>query len=184
MPFFPSMPDDAGPRTVFKRYPDIYSSWSTMSQALMKGESPLTGGERELILAFAAGVAGCEFVAGAHAEVAYALGIEHGLVAAAIENLDTAPLGARIRPLLGFVRKLILDPNAMTQADADAVFAVGWDEKALHDAIAITGRAAFMHRIVQGFGFTPLSAEEAARRAKERAELGYVKIFPEFSKDA
>ena len=34
----------------------------------------------------------------------------------------------------------------MTQADADAVFAAGWDEHALHDAIAITARAAFMQR--------------------------------------
>jgi uncharacterized peroxidase-related enzyme len=181
MPFFPSMPDDAGPRTVFKRYPDIYRSWSDMSQALMKGDSPLSDGEREFILAFAAGVAGCVFVAGAHIEVAYALGIESGLVEQAIADLDSAPVSDKLRPLLAFVRKLALDPQGVVQADADAVFDAGWDEKALHDAIAITGRAAFMHRIVAGHGFIPLAKDEAARRAKERAELGYVKIFPEFN---
>ena len=34
-------------------YPEIYRSWAAMSQALMNGPSPLTSGERELILAYA-----------------------------------------------------------------------------------------------------------------------------------
>ena len=78
MAFFKSLPDDAGPASVFTKYPDIYGLWSKMSQALMNGPSPLTQGERKLILAYAAGVAGCKFVYGAHSEVAYAWGIENG----------------------------------------------------------------------------------------------------------
>ncbi len=76
MPFFKSMPDHAAPPTVFNKYPDIYGPWSEMSQAMMRGESPLSEGERELILAYAAGAAGCRFVYAAHSEVAYAWGIE------------------------------------------------------------------------------------------------------------
>ncbi|MBK5009774.1 peroxidase [Pseudomonas sp. S60] len=58
--------------TRFKRYPDIYEPWSQMSEALMKGASALSQGQREVILAYAAGVCGCEFVCIAHSEVAYA----------------------------------------------------------------------------------------------------------------
>ena len=46
MPFFKSLPDDAGPPNVFMKHPDIYRPWSEMSQAMMNGPSPLSPGER------------------------------------------------------------------------------------------------------------------------------------------
>ena len=180
MPFFKSLPDDAGPASVFTKYPDIYRPWSQMSEALMNGPSPLTQAERELILAYAAGVAGCRFVYVAHSEVAYARGIERGVLDRLLEDLETAPLEARLKPLLAFVRKLALTPGEMSQSDADAVFAAGWDERALHDAIAVTARAAFMQRLNEGHGFTPMSREIAAQRARERIERGYVDLYPAF----
>ena len=180
MPFLKSHPEKAGPQNVFTRYPDIYALWSKMSQELMNGPSPLSQAERELILAYAAGVAGCKYVYVAHTEVAYAWGFESGLVDRLLEDLETAPVDARLKPLLAFVRKLMLTPGEMTQADADAVFAAGWDEKALHDAIAVTARAAFMQRLVEGHGFTPMPQEVAAKHAKRRVELGYVNMYPAF----
>ena len=180
MPFFKSLPNDAGPGSVFTKYPEIYRLWSAMSDALMNGPSPLTQAERELILAFAAGVAGCTFVYLAHSEVAYARGIERGLLDRLVADLDAAPIDARLKPLLAFVRKLMLTPGAMAQSDADAVFAAGWDERALHDAIAVTARAAFMQRLNEGHGFVPMSREVAAQRARERLEHGYVNLYPAF----
>src|SRR5258705_1767777 len=180
MPFFKSLPANAGPPSIFKRYPEIYGPWSHMSQALMNGPSPLSQGERELILAYAAAVGGCTFVDVAHSEVAYAWGIENGVIERLLENPDTAPLDARLKTLLAFVRKLMLTPAEMSQADADAVFDAGWNEQALHDAIAITGRAAFMQRLVEGHGFTPMTRGAAVKRAKERVQHGYVNLYSAF----
>jgi uncharacterized peroxidase-related enzyme len=180
VPFFKSLPAEAGPPNVFTRYPDIYRPWAAMSQALMNGPSPLSQGERELILAYAAGAAGCEFVAVAHAEVAYAWGIEPGLVEHLLREFDSAPVEPRMKALLQFVRKLAVAPGATMQGDADAVLAAGWDEHALHDAIAISARAAFMQRLVHGFGFVPLSREVAAKHAKKRVEKGYVDLYAAF----
>ena len=180
MPFFKSLPDDAGPPNVFTKYPDVYGPWSKMSEALMNGPSSLSQGERELILAYAAGVAGCKFVYGAHSEVAYAWGVQNGVLDRLVEDLDTAPVEARLKALLAFVRKLMLTPSDMAQTDADAVFGAGWDEQALHDAIAIAARAAFMQRLVEGHGFTPLSREIAAKHAKRRVERGYVNLYRAF----
>ncbi|MDF3839923.1 hypothetical protein P3W85_44410 [Cupriavidus basilensis] len=180
MSFFKSLAADAGPPVVYNKYPEIYGPWSVMSQALMNGPSPLSQGERELIFAYAAGVAGCKMVYVAHSEVAYAWGIEQGLVDRLLENPDSAPVEARLRPLLAFVHKLTLTPNEMSQADADAVFEAGWDEQALHDAIAVTARATFMSRLVSGYGFQPMSREHAAKRAKQRMEQGYVNLYPAF----
>lgn len=180
MPFFKSHPADAGPANVFSAYPEVYAAWSKMSEALMNGPSPLTPAERELILAYAAGVAGCRFVCVAHSEVAYAHGIEPGLIDRLLEDPDSAPVAPQLKPLLAFVRKLAVTPGAMTQTDADAVFAAGWSEQALHDAIAVTARAAFMQRLVEGHGFVPMSRELAARRARQRLQHGYVNLYPAF----
>jgi uncharacterized peroxidase-related enzyme len=183
MPFLKSLPENAGPPNVFKQYPDIYGPFSEMSQAMMNGPSPLTQAEREIILAYAAGVAGCEFVFVGHSEVAYAWGVEKGLLDQMLDNLDTAPVEARLKALLTYVRKLSATPNEITQADADAVFEAGWDEHAFSDAIVITARAAFMHRLVGGFGFNPLDKDVAASHAAKRVERGYVNIYRAFKKD-
>lgn len=68
----------------------------------------------------------------------------------------------------------------MTMEDADAVYDAGWKEKAVHDAIAVTARAAFMQRLVEGHGFTPISREVAARHAQPRVHHGYVNMYPRF----
>src|SRR5438093_12788646 len=114
MSFFKSLPEDAGPANVFATYPEIYKLWSEMSQALMNGPSPLSQGERELILAYAAGVAGCKFVYVAHSEVAYAWGVENGLIERLLEDPETAAVETRLKPLLAFVRKLTLTPGEMS----------------------------------------------------------------------
>lgn len=180
MPLLRSLPSDAGPPSIYRQYPDVYQAWSTMSESLMNGPSPLSRGERELILAYASAVTGCEFVYIAHSEVAYALGVERGLIEQLLANAEQAKVEARLGVLLAFVRKLAENPNAVGQGDVDAVLVEGWDEHALHDAIAITGRAAFMHRLVSAYGFIPMSREAAARKASKRVELGYVNLYPEF----
>ncbi|MBV8186813.1 MAG: carboxymuconolactone decarboxylase family protein [Alphaproteobacteria bacterium] len=179
MPFFKSHPADAGPANVFSAHPEIYAAWAKMSEALMNGPSPLSQAERELLLAYAAGVAGCRFVFVAHSEVAYVRGIKRGLIERLIEDPETHA-EPRLKPLLAFVAKLVLTPGEMTQADADAVFAAGWSEEALHHAIAITARAAFMQRLVEGHGFVPMSPEAAGERARRRLEDGYVNLYPAF----
>lgn len=149
----------------------------------MNGESPLSQGERELILAYAAIAAGCDFVGIAHAEVAYAWGIQRGLVEQLRDNPDEAAIDSKLKALLNFVRKLSTAPFNITQKDTHEVFLSGWSERALHDAIAITARAAFMQRLVQGFGFTPPSVEVAAKHAQKRVQRGYVNLYSAFRKE-
>lgn len=180
MPFFKSHPDSATPGIVFTSHPEIYRLWSEMSQVLMNGPSPLSPGERETIAAFTVGVAGCDFAYIAHSEAAYAWGIARGLLDDLVKDVDGAAFNAKMKPLLRFVRKLTLTPGEMTQEDADAVFAAGWDEEALHDAIAICARMCFMQRIVEGHSFIPMSREHARENAANRIRLGYVNLYPQF----
>lgn len=178
MPFFKSLPEGAGPGNIFAAYPEIYSHWTQMGEALINGPSALSAGERELIQAYVSGLVNCRYSYIAHCEAAYARGIERGLVEKIVDNPDTAPVEAKWRPVLAYVKKLTQTPTETSQADADAVFDAGWDEKALHDVIAVTARMNFMCRIVEGYGFTPMTPEIARERAEERARVGYVNLYP------
>lgn len=179
MPHLDSLPEHAGPPAIFARHPQQYVPWSEQSQALMRGPSQLSEGERELLLAFAAGVGDCEFVYRAHREVAYAWGIERGLVEQLVADPAHAAADERLRPIVALVRKLAAEPATVVRADVDAVLAAGWSEDTVHDAIAVAARAAFMQRLVQGYGFIPFSPEVAADRARKRVELGYVDLYPD-----
>lgn len=178
MPFFKSLPADAGPGNVFSKYPEIYRRWAEMGQALINGPSPLTPGEREMIQAYVAGLVDCRYSFIAHEAAATAHGIESGLIERLLSDPGAAAIADKFKPLLAFVKKLTLTPNRMNQADADAVFSAGWDEKALHDAVAVTARMTFMCRIVEGYGFTPMSPERAKAQAERRAKVGYVDLYP------
>jgi uncharacterized peroxidase-related enzyme len=181
MPFFKSLPDDSGPGEVFQAYPEIYLPWADTSQALMRGPSPLSEGEREMIAAFVVGTAKCQYAWVAHRAAAVAWGMDGEAIDKAVEDIESAPIEDRFKPLLAYARKLTLTPTEVTQADADAVFAAGWDEKALHDAIAVTARMNFMARLVQGHGFTPMSPEKAKFNAESRKEKGYRNLYPKFA---
>lgn len=182
MAFFKSLSDTSGPADVFTKYPDIYGPWADTGQALMNGPSPLTPGEREMIAAYVVGVAKCDYAYVAHSAAAYAWGIEDGLIDKLLADLDSAPVEDKFKPLLRYAGKLTATPNEVTQADADAVFDAGWDEKAMHDAIAVAARMNFMCRLVQGHGFIPMSPEKARENAEKRVEKGYRNLYPEFVK--
>ena len=182
MPFLKSHDEQSGPGDVFTAYPEVLRHWAEMGQVLINGPSPLTPGEREMIQAFVAGLIDCQYAYVAHTAAAVARGIEPGVVEKLVADVATAPVGAKLKPLMAFVRKLTLAPTGVAQADADAVFAAGWDEKALQWATMLTARMTFMSKIIHGHGFIPMSPERAKANAEHRAKVGYVALYPDLGK--
>src|SRR5262249_17500845 len=132
-----------------------------------------TPGQRELIGAFVSALNACDYCYGGHRAAAELFGIAPATIEGLIGDLATAPVDDRMRPVLGYVKKLTLTPTRLTQADADAVFAAGWDEAALHSAIAVCCHFNFMNRLVNGVGIKadPTLFQE---RGRKQVEMGYV----------
>lgn len=164
MPFFPSLGAKANIGDLYKLNPELRQPMSQLGRAIMRGDSPLTAGEREMIAAFVSGLNRCDYCFAGHSQVAANLGIDKELFRPLLDDLEAAPVEAKWKPLLRFVKKLTLEPRNMTQADADAVFAAGWSERALHDAILVCARFSFMNRLALGHGLDP-QADDVERRA-------------------
>jgi uncharacterized peroxidase-related enzyme len=152
MPFLPSLPDDASLRQIFAKFPATSAPLLDFHEVLLRGPSPLSVAERELIAAYVSGLNACGYCHGIHARTAAEFGVEESLLTALVEDPAMAPVPDRLRPILSYVEKLTRSPARMTQADADAVFAAGWDEQALHDAVSVCALFNFMNRLVEGMG--------------------------------
>jgi len=91
MPLFPSLGDKPHLSAVFQAFPDAVKPLLQYHDVVLRGESPLSIAERELIATYVSGLNACTFCFGAHKIYAKVFGIEGSLIDAMTENIDTAP---------------------------------------------------------------------------------------------
>lgn len=177
MAFLKSLPAQSALLEVFRAFPSTSKPLLEFHEALLRGESSLTVAERELIAAYVSGLNVCSYCHGVHTATAEAFGVDENLLESLLHDVDSAPVDEKMKPVLRYAQKLTLTPSRMTPADADAIYAVGWDEQALHDAVAVCGLFNLMNRLVEGLGIEAAAGyhQESGRRLKE---IGYAGLIP------
>ena len=176
MSFLKSLPPEAGLLQIFQAFPKAARPLLEYHEVLLRGDSPFSAAERELIAAYVSGLNNCNYCRAIHSQTAVALGIGAETIANVFSNPHCEHVDVRMRPILAFVRKLTLSPANITAADVDAIFASGWDDRALHDAMAICGLFNLMNRLVNGLG---VEASEAYTKmaAQRLAQGGYADLL-------
>jgi uncharacterized peroxidase-related enzyme len=158
-----------------RTYADLLEKLRPYGHRLMRGPSPLSPGERELIAAFVSGVNSCRYCHGAHSLVARAFGVDEAVLVTSLDDIEVAsPVDARLKPILRYVRKLTETPSRMTAADAAAVYDAGWSDEALLHAIAVCAYFNNMNRLVEGAGIVG-NTEEYSVAAHRLVEHGYLR---------
>lgn len=169
MPRFPTLPVNAGVPDMLRRFPTGALPLLDYHDAILRGPSSLSVGQREFIAAYVSGLNACNYCHGAHRMIAE----RHGIPAQWFERLLEDPAAAgvpeRFLPLFAYVRKLTSAPSRVTDADAAAVFAAGWDEDALFSAISVCALFNFMNRLVEGCGIAMTPEVQADMRARHDA---------------
>lgn len=181
MPHFPSISKDERLASAFARFnTGVEKPLLELQQILMRGEgSPFDFGQRELIAAYVSGVMNdCGYCAGIHIQVAEGFGVEKGLIESLIEDIDKTDIEDNFKPVLKYVKKLTLEPDKITKADAEAVLNAGWSERALYDALVICCTWNFMNRLVEGLGLdvSPEQYKDSAKMLKG----GYDEVIKQF----
>lgn len=175
MGFVKSIPEaEESVAAVMGRYPAMAMPMMQFSEEILRaGDCAFTHQQRELIAAFASGLNNCTYCYNTHKATAEAFGIEEGLLDDMVNDLDTAGVDEKMKPVLKFVRKLTKTPWRMVQSDADAIFEAGWDENCFHYAVMICAMFNMMNRIMDGYGVRN-TAEFRLSRGKMLAETGYL----------
>jgi uncharacterized peroxidase-related enzyme len=167
-----SLPDDAVLLDVFKAYPATSEPLLDYHETVMRGESPFTVAEREFIAAYVSGLNSCSYCHGVHTVAAEACGVPVGQIPTAVIDVDDADVPDRMKPVLRYVAKLTQAPSSVSDGDAQAVYAAGWDERALHDAVVVCALFNFMNRLVEGLGIRA-DANYFAESGKRLHDIGY-----------
>lgn len=166
---------------IFQQAPSRYLPIIQFIQTVMRGESSLSPGERELIAAYVSGLNACDYCYGAHQAIAVDLNVDLKLLEAILTDLAQAPIEERLRPVFALVRKLTLNPSKITKVDIDAVLETGWDEQAIEDVISVCALFNFLNRLVDGYGLKLPDREQLAAMAKMINDRGYKAILQSFN---
>lgn len=176
MSYLTSLPEDATLFELMRRFPGLAKRLVPINSYVMRGPSPLTAAQRETIAAYVSALNACEYCIGSHTEAAKAFGVPEGTLTALVADIDQADIEDRFKPILHYVRKLTLTPSSMTEADADAVYAGGWDEEALFSAVLVCCTFNYMNRLTDGVGLAA-STQQAVGSGKLLREKGYEVIL-------
>lgn len=169
---FPSLPNPPDLSDVFTKFPRGTRALLELHDIVLRGESPLTPGEREMIAAHVSGTNACDYCYGAHSTIASAFGIDIELFDGMQKDLKTASVPEKLKPLLFYAAKLTTSPSRVTASDAKAVYNAGWSERALYDAVTVCALFNFMNRLVEGTGCSP--AAEAAGEDEHEPLTSYL----------
>ncbi|MDV6013614.1 carboxymuconolactone decarboxylase family protein [Haloechinothrix sp. LS1_15] len=172
MSHLPSLPPDAGLLEFFKEVPGAARPLLDYTQAVLRGDSPLTVAERELIGAYVSGLNACRFCRSVHSTIATEFGVPRETLTSALSDIDSSAVEDRMKPLLHFARKLTETPGQITADDARTVLDAGWEEGALRDAVTVCALLNMMNRIVDGLGLASHDGYVAAA-ASLLADGGY-----------
>jgi uncharacterized peroxidase-related enzyme len=175
MPLFRGLPTNPHLKDVFQAFPEGVKPLLEYHDVVLRGASPFSVGERELIAAFVSGLNACTFCYGSHKIIAAKFGVPETIVDQLVKDIDSAPVEEKLKPVFKYVKKLNHLPATMNQRDAQAVFDVGWSERALYDAVQICALFNFMNRIIEGAGvsFDYEKETAAAEELRSRQDHSY-----------
>src|ERR671919_1962940 len=111
MPFLPSVNvEDKVPHVLAKFNTGTGRPLIEYHEALLRGESPFTVPEREMMAAYVSGVNACQYCYGAHTASSKQFGVPEQLISDLVSNIDTTEVEEEMNPILHYLRKLTLTP--------------------------------------------------------------------------
>ncbi|MFJ3338705.1 carboxymuconolactone decarboxylase family protein [Streptomyces sp. NPDC086766] len=169
MPHIEIASDLPGIRGLMADRPDTAVPLNALADALLRGPSPLTRGERELIAAHVSELNATRFCADTHGAAAAAQldgGID--LVKAVQHDPDTAPLTPLIRALLRIAAEIQAQAAPLRDETVAAARAAGATDTHIHDTVLIAAAFCMYNRYVSSLATAqptePGYYEEAGRR--------------------
>jgi len=147
-----------------------------LAEVLLRGESPLSRGERELIAAHVSQLNACEFCFNAHGTHA-ALQLDGGwdMVDATVTDLDGAPISDKLRGLLRIAAAVAAGGQRVTAELVRTARAAGASDVEIHDVVLIAAAFCMYNRYVDGLGtFAPPDRSDYLESGRSIVADGYL----------
>jgi AhpD family alkylhydroperoxidase len=142
------------------------------TQATMRGPSPWSVAERELMACMVAKWNACAFCVGAHSAVA-AKEMQRPAVDEAISDYQTAPISGELKSALAFLEVMTLRAKDLRAEHAKVTLNAGVSAQALTDAIAVGALFSIVTRYADALDFALPTPAEFERAANMLLKRGY-----------
>jgi uncharacterized peroxidase-related enzyme len=155
--------------------PETAGPLGELAEVLLRGDSTLTRGERELIAAYVSRRNECEYCSNSHAATAAAqLPGGTGLVGQVLADPGTAPVSAKLKALLDIADLVRVDGRLVSADVVAKARAAGATDEEIHDTVLITAAFCMYNRYVDGLGTAvPDDPAQYAAGAQVLVEHGY-----------
>jgi uncharacterized peroxidase-related enzyme len=165
-------PGIVGPMTY---RPETAAPINELVNILLRGESTLSRGERELIATHVSRRNDCFFCQTIHGAVAAAqLDRGEALVEKVKADWLSADVSPKLKALLNIAGKVQQDGKLVTREDVAAARQEGATDREIHDTVLIAAVFSMCNRYVDGLGtWAPADPEIYRARAAEIVEHGY-----------
>lgn len=151
-----------------------------LAQVLLRGESPLSEAERELIAAYVSHRNNTMFCEMSHAAASRHLyGEDKNIVDDVLKDADRASISDKLKALLHIAGKVQILGKEVLPEDIEAARNEGASDREIHDTVLIAAAFSMYNRYVDGLAsFTPTDPAEYYAMGKRMAEKGYVSPQP------
>ncbi len=176
MPHIPLPEGVPGIRSLVMYRPETGKPLYDLAQVLLRGESPLSEAERELIAAYVSSRNDCTFCTNSHAAAArYLYRGEKGVVDLVLDDYHAAPISGKLKALLTIAGKVQRDARTVSPADVALARQHGAADRDIHDTVLIAAAFCLFNRYVDGLAtWAPDDPAAYAAMGERMVEKGYV----------
>lgn len=163
-----------GIRSLVMFRPETGKPLYDLAQVLLRGESPLSEADRELIAAYVSHRNDCMFCMESHAAAARCLyGDQKNTVDDVLKDMQRSNVSDKLKALLHIAGKVQILGREVTPQDIEAARKLGADDREIHDTVLIAASFSMYNRYVDGLNsLTPTDPKEYEEMGKRMAK-GY-----------
>lgn len=164
-----------GIRSLVMFRPETGKPLYELAQVLLRGDSPLSEAERELIAAYVSKRNHTMFCMMSHAAASRELyGDDKNTVDDVLKDMQHSHVSDKLKALLHVAGKVQILGTEVLPEDIEAARKLSADDREIHDTVLIAAAFSMYNRYVDGLAsFTPTDAKEYEEMGKRMAEKGY-----------
>lgn len=164
-----------GIRAGFTFRPETAAPLLALAEAILRGPSPLTPAERELVAVVVSSGNACGFCRDSHrAAAAHCMGGDYTVVDAVLKDLESAPVSDKMKALLAIARKVRVSGKEVSADDVARAKAAGASDVEVHDTVLVAAAFSMFNRYVDGLGaWTPEGHDAYDGMGQRLATSGY-----------
>jgi len=175
MPHIDLKNDLPGIRSLATFRPETGKALYELAQVLLRGDSPLSEAERELIAAYVSNRNNTMFCVMSHAAAARCLyGDEKNIVDEVLADMEHSHVSDKMKALLNIAGKVQILGKEVLPADVERARALGADDREIHDTVLIAASFSMFNRYVDGLASFTRQDPEIYEEMGKRMVKGYV----------